>query len=187
MADDNDLTDVKEKYEKVDDAISTYEFVNGLTGNEPLMPEGYDKVTKPVNFALDAEKFAGGVKKMHESEDHSPEEVQGFHDALEGGSGMGGASDSKAGKLAKAFNVGFKTGDKIAPYVYGPEPTGEHTEPSTVDTPSVPSTGNKYVDKLFGVDNEVISGPQPGTPEFTEYWHQKYGEKTLAEKAFGSD
>lgn len=144
---------LEDVFDGVDTALDQIDIAELI--NDPLGQGGSGGPLEYVNAVIDGGKVGWGGSKAidyFENDDYHPEAWDGLNTAIDGGLGLTGMLPGNAGQVGKAASAGYTVGNWLAPVVYGEEPEGEHYEQVPEDGIFKPTTGNKFVDWMFGVD-----------------------------------
>lgn len=123
-----------------------------------------DEVMGPIGTGLDLISLGSGAKSLYDGAtgDTGHEDlaiVDGIHDVLDGGLGLGGHLPGQMGWLAKAASAGFTVGDMIAPYVYNDaQYEGERMVEVPEDGEFHAETGNESVDEVLEGVRDIADG-----------------------------
>jgi hypothetical protein len=117
---------------------------------------------KGVNAVIDGAKLGVGSAKLGLglSNGDAVQSLEGFHDVLDGGSGLLGNLPGPAGALAQAFGAGFSLGDMVAPDLFGHDAwiNRPKVEEMGVDGTANPSFGPGVLGKAFDWIGDAFTG-----------------------------
>ena len=162
------LIELGKRYGKLDalslpSDLKTAQQASKLGGTVAEQAANASRLAGPANRGLkgaagayDAYTVAKGAYNMYDgvTGDEAMDDVhmaEASGDLLSGGAGLISMVPGPVGMVAQAFSGGYGVGEMLAPHVFGEERQGAFQEDIPEDGTFHPTTGNQYVDAIFGI------------------------------------